>query len=60
MVRSHIIFQTVLEKMPELSRLFDCVILQDQHSTSANIILLLSDEGVQQGDPLGPLLFECH
>jgi len=56
MVRRDIIFQTVLDKMPELYPFVQLCYSAASVLTFGEY-LLLSDESVQQGDPLGPLLF---
>jgi hypothetical protein len=56
MLRRDNMFQTVFEEIPEL---YPFVHMCYSTASLLNFgeYLLLSDEGVQQGDPLGPLLF---
>ena len=56
MVRRDAMFQTVLEEMPELYP-FIHMCYASTSLLSFGDHLLMSDEGFQQGDPLGPLLF---
>jgi len=56
MVRRDSIFETVASKFPELLP-YVLSSYEFPASLSHGCFTLLSSEGVQQGDPLGPLLF---
>ena len=56
MVRRDVMFQIVHDEMPELYP-FVHMCYHSASQLAFGDFLLLSDEGFQQGDPLGPLLF---